>query len=194
MDFSTDEQYWIGIADERNDNAKALFRLDFKIDKRETEIQGHPVTVPVERIKILTEDDKSTFEGVVTDEHRERFRSTYERFKAKGEPGMVNGTPIREWPYLTREWLAKLQFLEIHTVEEIADASDSRVETLGPGGRDLKKRAIEFLRPAEQNEQAWRQEKRDLQQEIDQLKAQVQQMLNQPAPEKRGPGRPKKAA
>jgi|DEB0MinimDraft_6_1074348.scaffolds.fasta_scaffold77639_2 hypothetical protein len=188
--METDEQYWVAVAQDQRDTAKALFFYKTVINKGATDREGHVVTSEQEWVKIIVPgDDKSEVVRRVSDEDRSRWPEGYARFAAKRDQDKIEGTRIREWPYLTRDWVAKLEFLKVHTVEEVANASDTLLEKLGPGARDLKARAADFLRPADKNEQAWRQEKKDLQRQIDQLKG----LLNQPdAPKKRG--RPKKDA
>lgn len=195
MDFDTDEAYWVGVADDKSDNAKAFFSRRAVINRRKTEIEGHPVTETHEMIRIVIPGDDKSVIGPrrVSDEDKKRFSEAYARFAAKGEK-MGNGLPLREWPYLTREWVAKLEYLNIHTVEEIRDASDSTAEQMGPGSRDLIKRAGEFLTPASENEQNWRKEKKEMESKIADLNAKIEQMLNAPPVEKRGPGRPRKDA
>ena len=191
--FDSDEQYWIGVANDKTDAAKAYFYRKFSVDKRATEIEGHPVTTEVERVKILVPgDDKSQIDRKVQDEDKKRWPEAYERFKNKERPGIAKGTPIREWPYLSREWVAKLEFLNVHTVEEIVNASDSALERIGPGSRDLQKRAKEFLTPASENEQNWRKEKLDLEARIKALEANLRAADD--VPEEDRPRRGRKAA
>lgn len=192
--FDSDESYWIGIAEDKSDNAKAFFYRKFEVDKRKSEIEGRPVTNEIERVKILVPgDDKSQIDRKVQDEDKTRWPEAYNRFKNKERPGIAEGTPIREWPYLTREWVVKLEYCNVHTVEEIANASDSALERMGPGARDMQKRAKEFLSPADENEKAWRQQKLDMDARIKALEAQLRQYDENPdAKPKRG--RPRKEA
>lgn len=194
MDIN-DEAEWIGIANDKTDTARAFFRRDYVIDKPATEREGRVVTKEVERVRIVVPgDDKSQIDRKVQPEDKDRWPEAYARFKNRETPGVVNGTPLEEWPYLTKEWVAKLKYLEFRAVEDIANASDTALDKLGAGARDLQKRAREFLTPASENEQNWRQEKQSLENRIKALEAEKTQMLNSEPVEKRKPGRPRKAA
>jgi len=171
-----DEQYWIAVGQDESDTAKALFYHETMVDQAATDREGHVVTRNVERVKILVPgDDKSVVDRVVTDKDKKRWPEVYQRFHERRDRQVIDGTDIREWPYLTRDWVAKLQFLNVHTIEEIAKAPDSLLEKMGPGARDLQARAKVFLKPATAKESSWHKERKAMEQRISQLESQLRQ-------------------
>lgn len=124
-----------------------------------------------------------------------RFREVYEAFKKNNSAAMA-GTPISELPGLDIAQVAALREMQIHTVEALSALSDSQ---LFPGARKWREMAKAYLQKAEGNAplQAAIAENEKLKDEVAQLREQVQALAAQmggEGEEKRGPGRPKKAA
>lgn len=74
----------------------------------------------------------------------ERYKSQYEAFKQKKEIPL-SGTPIKGWPLATEAQRAKCLEINLHTVEDLANANSEALQRLGMGGMALKERANSFL-------------------------------------------------
>jgi len=146
-------------------------------------------------------------------EHKTRFPRQWAHFEnmTKGDAREI-GTPLAEWPILTRSQAEEFRGQKFYTVESLANASDAQINNLGMmAGMSpftLREKARVFLKSAQDtaipqqlvDEVAKRDDK------IKALEAQMSELLaklNTPAPAapvptvqvpaKRGPGRPSKA-
>lgn len=80
----------------------------------------------------------------VTDTERSRWPSAYKAFK-EGQEAPVNGTPLEEWPVLTRSQVLTLKSLEFRSVEDIAGMNEYAIQRIGMGARQLKMKAMAYL-------------------------------------------------
>ena len=109
---------------------------------------GRPIFYDVEWVKIYIPGDASTVVSrKVTDEHRERWPVQYQAFK-RGQQQAVTGTPLEEWPVLTRARVAELKAVNILNVETLASLNDDAITRLGMGTRELVHRAQVFIKSA----------------------------------------------
>lgn len=74
----------------------------------------------------------------------ERFSKQYQQFKSHQQQTKA-GTPLDYLPFLTEARRAELRALNIYTAEGLAIVDGAELKNLGPGGRDLKNKAIEYL-------------------------------------------------
>lgn len=131
------------------DNCIPLFSLRPVQNTKETNAQGRPIFRDVEWVKIYIPGDKTTVVSKkVTDEHRERWPEQYAAFK-RGQEQPVIGTPLEQWPIMTRSQVFEFKALQIHTVENLANLADDAITRIGTGCRDLVERAKAFLIAAE---------------------------------------------
>ena len=82
--------------------------------------------------------------GPVKITYAERFRKQYQQFKAHNAQTKT-GTPLEHVPFLTEGRRAELRAQNIYTVEQLAAVDGQELRNLGPGGRDDKNRAHEFI-------------------------------------------------
>lgn len=102
----------------------------------------------------------------------------------------VPGWQIDEWTYLNDEQKRQLKFLRFYTVEQIAGANDTQIQGIGMGGLGLREQARKAL--AERNSETVHKAVAERDKEIEELKAQMAEMmalLKQDAPKR---GRPPK--
>ena len=114
------------------------------------------------------------------DDHQRRFPQQWQHFvnRTQGDAREV-GTPVAEWPILTRSQAEEFRALKFFTVESIAHASDLNINAMGMiGGMSpyaLRERARAFLQAAKDSalpqHQAEELAKRDA--EISMLKEQM---------------------
>lgn len=97
----------------------------------ESEKQGRPIYKDVPYIRILTPGDKTkVIHRPIRPEDTERFPRQYQAFKNQ-EVQVSEGTPITEWPPLTKGEAMEFKALNIHTVEQLANLPDSALNWLG---------------------------------------------------------------
>lgn len=168
------------------------FYLEAVKDEEETAKEGRPIFRDQEYIKIIPVGDKTTVIcEPVTDEYRMRWPQQYAAFKNQ-QIQPQEGTPLEQWPPLTKSQVLTFKAANVHTVEQLAAVSDTNLFNLGMGARALRDQAIMFLEAAKNGAVPIAAQK-----EIDELKAQVLALTNQmrglgvdDTPKKRG--RPKK--
>lgn len=86
-------------------------------------------------------DQHNQINTFATDDYKRRFPIDYKRFVEKAGDGVV-GTPINLMPGLSPSMIAELKAMNVRTVEDLAELSDS---TRIMGVQDLKRKAKAFL-------------------------------------------------
>lgn len=76
--------------------------------------------------------------------YAERFAPQYRQFTARVAQTR-SGTPLEYAPFLTEARRAELRALNIYTVEALASIDGNELKNLGPGGRELKNQAEDFI-------------------------------------------------
>jgi hypothetical protein len=76
--------------------------------------------------------------------YAERFARQYAQFKAKLAQ-TKSGTPLDLAPFLTEGARASLRAQNIYTVEQLAHIDGQELKNLGPGGREQKNLALEYI-------------------------------------------------
>jgi len=76
--------------------------------------------------------------------YAERFKYQYQQFKAEAAQ-TKSGTPLDYAPFLTEARRAELRAQNIYTVEQLAVIDGAELKNLGPGGREYKNNAEEYL-------------------------------------------------
>jgi hypothetical protein len=117
-----------------------------KNEEKSTEA-GHPVFDAVPFVKILVPGDRNTVINTsVNNQHKRRFARLWSQFE-QNQMQTVEGMPIQEWPAITRAQADELFYLNIVTVEQLANLADvygSRIM----GFNDLKRKAQTYLEAA----------------------------------------------
>ena len=76
--------------------------------------------------------------------YAERFQKQYRQFKEQQEQ-TKSGTPLEYAGFLTEARRGELRAQNIYTVEVLAEMEGTELKNLGPGGRDLKQKAQEYI-------------------------------------------------
>ena len=120
------------------------FSMDVLPDVDASVLAGIRKFRDVEMVTIITPGDKR---NIIVREARpddiERFNDTYKKFKA-GIEEQNGGTPIEEWPQVTRAMATEFKYLGFHSVEQLATASDGVIARY-PGMREVQRRAQHWL-------------------------------------------------
>lgn len=74
-----------------------------------------------------------------------QFQTQVEAFKAQSGEGLVEGTPIAQWPTIDGGTAATLKAAGIQTVEMLAGVQDGHLQNLGMGGHVLREQARAFI-------------------------------------------------
>lgn len=130
-------------------------------DSGKSEKAGHAVFVDKEFCKIVVPGDKqSVYCQPATEQHKLRFPKAYATFKSR-ESTSIEGFRIEEWPVVTRGTALTLKAMHIHTVEALAEVSDSNLANLGPQGRELRAKAQAFVKQAKDSAAVHKMAKRE---------------------------------
>lgn len=163
---------------------------------------GRPIYEDREFVRIVVAGDKnSEVFREATDHDKERFYEVYERFKSglKGRD-QITGTPLSQWALLKPSQIKEFEAIEIYTVEGIADLSDTMKQNIGMGAHELVAQAKAYLDAATNGAAAAKlaAENEDLRADVADLKRQLSELNERfdrsSSEERRGPGRPPKAA
>ena len=148
-----------------DDNLVALFKQLSVPDDNATIAEGRPVFKDQEVVEIRKPGAKDysvhlaiavshwvedPFTGGQTQiTYAERFRRQYQQFKAQAAQ-TKSGTPLDYASFLTESRRAELRAQNIYTVEQLAAVDGAELKNLGPGGRDMKNAAVEYIEAAAQ--------------------------------------------
>ena len=91
--------------------------------------------------------DQQAREGRFNREWARMFRDFYKEWLVTGEVPL-NGTSIKLWPGATPAQVENLLAIKILTVEDLAAANEDGLRRIGMGGRELRDKAIAWLKSA----------------------------------------------
>lgn len=159
------------------------FYVEAVEDKEESIKQGRPIFRDVEMTSIRIMGDNKTHvvrpvdlkgSNVVPSDPI-RWPRQWAAFKNK-QVNPKTGTPITEWPPISKSQAMVLKSLNIHTVEDLAQVSDSNLGNMGMGARDLRDKAVVYLNQAKDGSGLI-----SLQEQNKDLKLQIEALRNQMA-------------
>lgn len=144
----------------------------------ESQKQGRPVFEDCDFVRILTPGNQlNIIDTFAREEHKQRFPIQWQRYKNNAGEQLI-GTPVDQWPVVTRAQAEELKGLKFYTVEQIAGCSDVQKQALGMIGPMLVAQAKAWLAKAADSAavtaQAAELKKRD--DTIDAMKKQIDQM------------------
>lgn len=99
-----------------------------------TEIEGRPIFDDVDMVDIHVPGDQLTaVSAIVRPDHQRRFPQQWAMFQNQqtGDQRMAGKTPLEHWPRLTPAQVAELKAMKFLSVEDIANASDSVLQSMG---------------------------------------------------------------
>jgi hypothetical protein len=156
--------------------------------------ENRPIFEDVTWISITPPGDRtSIIERVATQMDINRFPRHYQAYKNRKSQETVSGTPLSEWPGITRSQVEELKYFNTHTIEQLIGMSDAHSGNI-MGIRALQEKAKTYLEGAKVAADAEKLLKS--QEEIADLKAQIAELREMVGgdntPKQRG--RPPKAA
>lgn len=116
----------------------------------ETEKQGRPIFYEIPYVRIqIPGNQLSIIDTPALADHQRRFPRLWAHFKNTNSPTeQIIGTPVEQWPALTRSQAEELRAVKFFSVEQIAQCSDQQIQTLGMNGQVLRQKAQAFLAAA----------------------------------------------
>jgi hypothetical protein len=134
-----------------DDRLGVLFYTRTVEDKERTLSEGRKCFKDVEFVRIMIPGDRNPAAdrkvqrggNDITDDTL-RFPRQYARFKNQQDQPIHDGTPLNLWPGISGSLVEELKFINIHTVEQLADLADTYVGKI-PLGQSLKNKAATFV-------------------------------------------------
>lgn len=123
------------------------FYIKPMLDKTQSQVSGRPVHKDTEYIDIRVPGSRDSVARPARDTDRARFPRHYAAFKQRIE-APVEGTPLAEWPVISRSVAEDMSYMGIKTVEALAAVPDSNTQNY-MGLALLKRQAGEWLAIAE---------------------------------------------
>jgi len=94
---------------------------------------GRPIFKEFDFVRIMIPGDNLTeIDTYAQESHKQRFPRQWAHYQnqVQGHQDIV-GTPLEQWPQITRSQADELRGLKFHTVESIADCSDQQLQRIG---------------------------------------------------------------
>jgi hypothetical protein len=147
---------------------------------------GRPIFKEFDFVRIMIPGDNLTeIDTYAQESHKQRFPRQWAHYQNQtaGHENVV-GTPLDQWPQITRSQAEELRGLKFYTVEAIADCSDQQLQRIGmvagmsPHNFRLKAKA--FLNLANDSAEVAQREAelQALRQENDKIKAETDAKLS----------------
>lgn len=113
-------------------------------DFEATAAQGRPIFKDTDMVEIRVRGSRNdVLHKPVDDLTKRRFRDAWRAYE-QGEELLESGTPLEQWPQMTRAQVEEMKYFGFRTVEHIANARDDLTAKF-PGLLGLKMRAKAFL-------------------------------------------------
>lgn len=142
-------------------------------DKAKSLEEGRPIFVDKPYVEIRTPGDKSTvINRPVRDSDLAAFPQQWAAF-SQGNEQVDSGTPLAEWPAVTRSQVEELAYFSVKTVEQLAGMSDTNIQKFR-ALTSLRQSARDYIESAKINAPA-----QQMREENEQLKGQMQVLQQQ---------------
>lgn len=140
----------------------------------ESEKAGRPIFVDRLYISIMSPGSNlSRIERPATDDDKQRFPKQWMSYQ-NNQNVETTGTPLAEWPVLTRGQVEELRALKFYSVEQIAAATDAQLQAVGPMGFSYRTKAIAYIKTAKDSAAVQRQATENAQLRADNARLQEQ--------------------
>lgn len=149
LDVGSDDAWRNFLPGAAQEDDKALI-VEFFVGKKlmgaKSEVLGRPVYEDREFVKIMIKgQDKQIVIEEVKPAHKAKYPIAYLQFQ-QSKPMPLIGTPIEMLPGVGPSMAHHLKGINLRSVEDVANISDENVlQAMGPGARDLVKRAKAFV-------------------------------------------------
>ncbi len=110
--------------------------------------EGRPIFEETDYIQIMQPGNKdSIVTRPATMRDKDRFAEHYRKYQAREDDDHIEGTLLEQWPGMSRAQVEEFKFLNIRTVEQLANMSDSNAQGI-MGINTLKQKAAAYLEAA----------------------------------------------
>jgi len=94
---------------------------------------GRPIFKEFDFVRIMIPGDNLTeIDTYAQESHKQRFPRQWAHYQNQvSSHEDIVGTPLDQWPQVTRSQAEELRGLKFHTVESIADCSDQQLQRIG---------------------------------------------------------------
>ena len=94
---------------------------------------GRPIFKEFDFVRIMIPGDNLTeIDTYAQESHKQRFPRQWAHYQNQvANHQDIIGTPLDQWPQVTRSQAEELRGLKFHTVESIADCSDQQLQRIG---------------------------------------------------------------
>lgn len=145
-----------------------------------SEKAGRPIFQDVPYVWIRFPGDRTReVKKKANDEYKQRFPRQWAAFERQEQVVEV-GTPLEQWGPISKSSALNYKGMNIHTVENLAAVSDTTLHNLGHGGRDMRDKAIAWLKSSGDSAEAMRlaTENQALKDDVAMLKAQMAELAS----------------
>ena len=134
-----------------DENLLVRFYMHPAKDKTASAEEGRPIFKEVAYVHIMQPGNKeSIIHRKATDMDKQRFAEHFRKFEAREDQEAIDGTPLVEWPGVTRSQAEELKFYNVVTVEQLAGMSDTNTQNFRGMG-EMKRRAAAYLEMSAEN-------------------------------------------
>jgi hypothetical protein len=147
---------------------------------------GRPIFKEFDFVRIMIPGDNLTeIDTYAQESHKQRFPRQWAHYQNQvTNHEDIVGTPLEQWPQVTRSQAEELRGLKFHTVESIADCSDQQLQRIGMvagmSPYNFREKAKAFLNLATKSADVAQREAemQALRQENDKIKAETEAKLS----------------
>ena len=174
-------------SDEGNADSRLAVTFYKRSVKQEDEsiAAGRPIFKEFDFVRICVPGDNLTeIDTYANDSHRARFPRQWAHYQNQvGNQEQIIGTPIEQWPLVTRSQAEELKGIKFRTVEDVANCSDQQLQRIGMiagmSPHSFREKAKAFLNLANDSAEISQREAelQALREENDKIKAETEAKL-----------------
>ena len=166
--------------------AVTFYKRSIKQDD-ESMAAGRPIFKEFDFVRICVPGDNLTeIDTYANESHKTRFPRQWSHYQNQvGNQEKIIGTPIEQWPLITRSQADELKGIKFHTVESVANCSDQQLQRIGMiagmSPHAFREKAKAFLNLANESAEISQREAelQALRAENDKIKAETEAKLTQ---------------
>jgi len=146
---------------------------------------GRPIFKEFDFVRICVPGDNLTeIDTYANESHKTRFPRQWSHYQNQvGNQEQIIGTPIEQWPLISRSQADELKGIKFHTVESVANCSDQQLQRIGMiagmSPHSFREKAKAFLNLANESAEISQREAelQALRAENDKIKAETEAKL-----------------
>ena len=144
FDFSHFEDQLAQRHQQRRENLILRFFQQAVPNALKSQEAGREICDQVDFVSIIVPGSRDEVIEKVGEAQKKRFAPQYEHWR-KTQEQPPEGQPLDRVPWLNVAQIRELQYLNIKTLEQLAGLSDTAIQHIGMGGRDLRARAQAYI-------------------------------------------------